>query len=120
MTKQQLLEKFISKTIDREMKKKKRFTPHHNNQNNVTFNACLVSNFGGSNRYVHICKIQFYLEAGRSEFYSLSFNISLKLHLLGLIVNVMISAGFKTGVERILFPLSIVGFFAEILKQQVV
>ena len=37
--------------------------------------------------------------------YSLSFRIDLKLHLHKLIVNVMISAWFKTGVERILFPL---------------
>ena len=50
--------------------------------------------------------MKFYLEAGKSEFYSLSFRISLKLHLLGLTVNVTISAGFKAGVERIIFPLS--------------
>ena len=50
--------------------------------------------------------MKFYLEAGKSEFYSLSFRISLKLHSLGLTVNVTISAGFKAGVERIIFPLS--------------
>ena len=37
---------------------------------------------------------------------SLSFRISLNLHFLGFIVNVRISAWFKSSAERILFPLS--------------
>ena len=37
------------------MRKNKRFTPHHNNQN-IIFSACFVSNFSGSNRCRYISK----------------------------------------------------------------
>ena len=37
------------------MRKNKRFTPHHNNQN-IIFSACFVSNFSGSNRCRYIYK----------------------------------------------------------------